>query len=82
MSESSINVSRKQSGVWVIRVNGNQVAQYATGEDIQAELVVLAAQHLAAHYAAKSIDFTMNPDDMEHIKRVGLKKPKLIRMPH
>ncbi len=83
MTASRINVSRKQDGIWIIRVGGVQVAQFIgnanAGEaDVQVEILLLSAQRLAAHYKSKNIDFTTSPDDMETIKRVGVKKPKLI----
>ena len=82
MTTSRINVSRKADGVWVLRVDGGLVAEFLGGRDVQVEILLLSAQHLAAHHLSKDIDFTMNPDNMEIIKRVGMKKSKLIKALH
>ena len=82
MTASRVNVSRRKDGIWTIRVDGAEVAQFLGGDDVQVEVLILSAQHLSTHYGSKSIDFTMNPDNMETIKRVGMKKPKLIKTVH
>ncbi len=82
MTASRINVSRQAGGVWVLRVDGKEVAQFLGSDDVQVEALILAAQHLAGHYKSKDIDFTMSPDNMEIIKRIGMKKPKLIGAVH
>ncbi len=78
MTASRINVSKPVKDLWLIRLDGTEIARFRDGDDVQVEALLLAAQHLASHYESKTIDFTMGPDDMETIKRVGIKKPKLI----
>ncbi len=87
MADSRVNISRKSDGTWLLRVDGRVVAQFAGGYnaaaiDTQAEMLILSAQHVADAIGEKSLDFTMNPDNMEIIKRVGMKTPKLIKMVH
>ncbi len=80
MTASRINVSRKMNGVWVLRVDGKEVAQFIGGNDTQVEILILSAQHIAGVIGSKGLEFTMSPDNMEIIKRVGNKKPKLIKL--
>ena len=85
MTKSRINVSRNPNGMWTVRVDGTGVAHFLqnnNADDVIVEALILSAQHLAGHYESKSIDFTLSPDNMETIKRVGMKKPKLIKMVH